>query len=159
MLTLVKRKRIDLTLISHSGKWLIESKALAYKSEERASLVLNRKNEKSRWLVLSVGNSDPQQDFPSDGTEYKEINPFTAEEFDVDGIEAVIRYYIFKAMEEKKDRGLLSRIFEILIAPIFVGTFTIEDLPRVPEESRLQLQKQLKHLNFFETVNLLDTPT
>jgi len=155
----VKRKRIDLTLVSHSGKWLIESKALAYQSEERASLVLNRRNEKSKWLVLSVGNSDPQQDFPSDGTEYKEINPFTAEEFDVDRIEAVIRYYIFKAMKGKKEKGLLSRILEMFIAPIFVGTFTIEGLPRVPEKSRLQLQKRLKHLDFFETVNLLDTPT
>jgi len=155
----VKKKRIDFSLISHSGTWLIESRALSFQSEERASLVLNRENEKAKWLVLSVGDSDPEQDFPSDGTEYKEINPFTAEEFDVSGIEAAVRYYTFKAMKEKKEVGIWNKLLAILNPPVFIGTIAIEGLASVPEKLKSELRKRLKELNFFEKIDLVETPT
>ncbi|PXA04554.1 hypothetical protein DDZ13_05100 [Coraliomargarita sinensis] len=158
----MKKKRIDLTIISDSGKWLIESNALSYKSEERASLVLNRENEKASWLILSVGDSDPEQEFPKDGTQYKDINPFTAEEFDVPGIEGVIRYYTFKATKEnegREEKSICARLLSILNPPVFVGMIAIEGLRKVPEELQSELRKRLKDLNFFEKVDLVETPT
>ncbi|CAA6678063.1 MULTISPECIES: hypothetical protein [unclassified Lentimonas] len=155
----MNKRKIDFSLINHSGKWLIESKVLSYHIEEPATLVLARKNEKSKWLVLAVGSTRPNEDFPNDGNEYREINPFSPSEFDIEGTEAVIRFYTFKALETKKKQGIWARFMEVLNPPVFTGTFTIEGLDSIPEESIRALRDRFQKEHFFEELNLIETPT
>lgn len=95
----------------------MSSNELSYYAEEKASLVFEEKVGQSRRPVVRVGNSD-SGDLPQiAGVTFTEINPFEPENFSVDYIEAVIRYYTQAAQDHARKPGIWPRIEGVLHFP------------------------------------------
>lgn len=100
-----------------------------------------------------------KQDLADRAKEYKQTNPFSPEDFDINSIEATVRYYIHKALNENPKKGKWSRVIEIIAPPSFVGVFSIEGLERIPQKSIQELRDRFLKMHFFENLSITETPT